>query len=107
MHAHGLDVAQGTAWHRLLNESLAELAQRHGPHFSLLASGYLPDAAQAARELEYAVTQLGTVGAVAATNVEGTNLGELPLDEYWAAAVELRAPVFLHPDRKSTRLNSS
>ena len=97
MHAHGLDVAQGTAWHRLLNESLADLAQRHGPHFSLLASGYLPDAAQAARELEYAVTQLGAVGAVAATNVEGTNLGELPLDEYWAAAVELRVPVFLHP----------
>ena len=25
------------------------------------------------------------------------NLGELPLDEYWAAAVELGAPVFLHP----------
>src|SRR5437899_139661 len=33
----------------------------------------------------------------AATNVEGTNLGELPLDEYWAAAVELGVPVFLHP----------
>ena len=31
--------------------------------------------------------RLGAVGAVAATNVEGTNLGELPLDEYWAAAV--------------------
>jgi aminocarboxymuconate-semialdehyde decarboxylase len=97
MHGHGLSTEQGTAWHRLLNESLAAFARRHGAHFSILASGHLPDAARAARELEFAVRQLGAVGGVAATNVEGTNLGELPLDEYWAAAVELAVPVFLHP----------
>src|SRR5262249_48098560 len=85
-HAHRLDAAGGTAWHRLLNESLAAFTQRHAGHFSILASGYLPDAARAARELEFAVRELGAIGAVAATNVEGTNLGELPLDEYWAAA---------------------
>ena len=97
VHGHGLAVEQGTAWHRLLNESLAEFAQRHPNRFSVLASGHLPDAAHAARELEFAVKQLGAIGAVAATNVEGTNLGELALDEYWAAAVELGVPVFLHP----------
>ena len=97
VHGHGLDLEPGTAWHRLLNETLADFAQRHAAHFSILASGYLPDAARAARELQYAVQQLGAVGAVAATNVEGANLGELPLDEYWAAAVELGVPVFLHP----------
>jgi aminocarboxymuconate-semialdehyde decarboxylase len=94
---YGLNAAQGTAWHRLLNESLAAFAQRHPDRFSFLASVYLPDAAQAARELGHAVTQLGAVGAIVSTNVEGTNLGELPLDELWAAAVELGAPVFLHP----------
>ena len=94
---YGLPPAQGAAWHRLLNESLAGLCQRHPDRFSMLASGHLPDAGRAARELEYAVTQLGAVGAVAATNVEGTNLGELPLDEYWAAVVKLGVPVFLHP----------
>jgi len=97
MHGHGLGVEQGTAWHRLLNESIADFARRHSGHFSILASGYLPDAARAARELEFAVRELGAIGAVAATNVEGTNLGELPLDEYWAAAVQLDVPVFLHP----------
>jgi aminocarboxymuconate-semialdehyde decarboxylase len=96
-HGHGLGVEHGTAWHRLLNESLAEFAQRHANDFSMLASGHLSDAARAARELEFAVKQLGAVGAVASTNVEGTNLGELPLDEYWAAAVQLDVPVFLHP----------
>jgi aminocarboxymuconate-semialdehyde decarboxylase len=93
----GLPRERGTAWHRLLNESLADFAQRHPERFSVLASGHLPDAAGAARELERAVTQLGAVGAVAPTNVEGTNLGEVPLDEYWAAAVQLGVPVFLHP----------
>src|SRR5256886_9497924 len=97
MHAHALGVEPGVAWHRLLNESLAAFAQRHGGHFPILAPGYLPAAARAARELEHAVKQLGAVGAVAATNVEGANLGEPPLDEYWAAAVELGVPVFLHP----------
>jgi aminocarboxymuconate-semialdehyde decarboxylase len=94
---YGLETAPGTAWHRLLNETLAAFAQRHPGRFSLLASVYLPDAAHAARELEHAVTQLGAVGAIASTNVEGVNLGELPLDELWAAAVELGVPVFLHP----------
>ena len=94
---YGLGPAQGAAWHRLLNEALGALCQRHPDRFSMLASGPLPDAAGAARELEYAVAQLGAVGAVVATTVEGTNLGELPLDEYWAAAVELGVPVFLHP----------
>jgi aminocarboxymuconate-semialdehyde decarboxylase len=94
---YGLAPDQGAAWHRLLNESLAGLCHEHPDRFSMLATGPLPDAARAARELEYAVKHLGAVGAVAATNVEGTNLGELALDEYWAAAVELGVPVFLHP----------
>jgi aminocarboxymuconate-semialdehyde decarboxylase len=95
--AYGLETEKGTAWHRLMNESLAALCHSEPAHFSMLASGHLPDPAAAARELEYAVKQLGAVGAVAACNIEGVNLGELPLDEYWAAAVELDVPVFLHP----------
>ena len=94
---HGLAPEAGAAWHRLLNDELAALCQRHPDRFSLLASAPLPDGARAARELERAVRQLGAVGAVTATNVEGVNLGELPLDEYWAAAVALDVPVFLHP----------
>ena len=94
---HGLDAERGRAWNRLLNETLAEFTRRHPDRFSMLASAYLPDAAGAARELHYAVRELGAVGGVAATNVGGVNLGELALDEYWAAAVELGVPVFLHP----------
>jgi aminocarboxymuconate-semialdehyde decarboxylase len=94
---YGLDTARGTAWHRLLNDSLAAFVQQYPARFSFLASVYLPDAAGAARELERAVKELSAVGAIVSANVEGVNLGELPLDELWAAAVELGAPVFLHP----------
>ena len=65
--------------------------------FALFASVPLPDAAAAAREAEYAMKQLGAAGLVVAANVEGTNLGELALDEFWDAAVKLDAPVFIHP----------
>ena len=94
---YGLDATQGSAWHRVLNETLAAFAQSRPDRFSFLASAYLPDAAHAARELEHAVAQLGAVGAIVSANVEGTNLGEMPLDEFWAAAVALETPVFVHP----------
>jgi aminocarboxymuconate-semialdehyde decarboxylase len=94
---HGLDTSKGSAWHRLMNEELSRFCRAQPASFSMLASGHMPDAASAARELEYAVRELGAVGAVVACNVEGVNLGELPLDEYWAAACELDVPVFLHP----------
>ncbi len=93
---YGLAPERGEAWHRVLNDVLAEFAAARPASFSWLASGALQDAARAARELERGLKN-GAVGAVAATNVEGVNLGERPLDEYWAAAEALDVPVFLHP----------
>jgi aminocarboxymuconate-semialdehyde decarboxylase len=94
---YGLAPAQGAAWHALLNDSLGGFCDRHPTAFSWLASGPLPDAARAARELERAVRERGAVGGVVAANVEGVNLGELALDEYWATAQALGVPVFVHP----------
>jgi aminocarboxymuconate-semialdehyde decarboxylase len=95
--AYGLPGAIAARWHRLLNESLAEVCQKHPDRFALFASVPLPEAAGAAREAEFAMKQLGAAGLVVAANVEGVNLGEVDLDELWHAAVELRAPVFIHP----------
>ena len=101
LFGYGLDAERGAAWHRTLNETLGAFAQQHPDRFSLLASVYLPDAARAARELEHAIDELGAVGAILSTNVEGVNLGEMPLDELWAAATALDAPLFLHPVQAS------
>jgi len=93
---YGLDAVKGEVWHRILNNGLAELCAAHPNRFSWMASGPLPDAARAARELERCIGT-GAAGAVVAANVEGTNLGEIPLDEYWAACEEFDVPVFVHP----------
>jgi len=94
---YGLPVEKGAAWHRLLNDTLADIADARPDRFSWLASGPMNDAAAAARELERAMRERGAVGAIVSANVEGVNLGECALDEFWSAAEALSAPVFIHP----------
>ncbi len=94
---YGLPPEPRARWHRLLNESLSQHCARHPRSFSMLASVPLPDAAASAREVEVAATSLGAVGIVVAANVEGVNLGEVNLDEFWHAAVQFDLPVFIHP----------
>lgn len=95
--AYGLPRETGARWHRLLNEHLAAVCAKHDSRFSLLASVPLPNADDAAHEAEYAMKKLGAVGLCVAANVEGVNLGEVEMDAFWQAAVELDAPVFIHP----------
>ena len=94
---HGLNPDQGKRWHELMNRALGDFCLKAPKHFSFLASGHMPDAGLAARELERAVKQNGALGGVVACNIEGVNLGEMDLDEYWACASELGVPIFLHP----------
>ncbi len=93
---YDLPAAKGARWHTMLNDSLARLCEAHGARFSWLASGAMQDGAGAARELERCM-KAGAAGAIVATHLDGQNLGEAPLDEFWAAAQALGAPVFLHP----------
>ena len=97
LFGYGMQPEDGARWHRLLNESLCEAAQKHSRRVSALASVPLQDAERAARELEYGVRQCGALGGVIAASVDGMNLGEAPLDPFWAAAVELDVPLFIHP----------
>src|SRR5215813_6212296 len=94
---YGLEPAVAARWHRLLNEALTEVAQRHPQRLAALASVPLQDPARAAEELAYSVRQCGAVGGVIATNIEGKNLDAPALDEFWSAVVELKVPLFLHP----------
>jgi aminocarboxymuconate-semialdehyde decarboxylase len=95
--AYGLRREHAKPWHRFLNHHLADLCASRTQRFSMLASVPLPYAEEAASELEYAVKQLGAVGAVVAANVEGKNLGELDLNAFWQMAVTLNVGVFIHP----------
>src|SRR5436305_8923783 len=63
------------AWHRLLNNTLAEWCGAHA-RFAWICSVPLGDAAAAASELERAIG-LGACGAIISSNLENTNIGEL------------------------------
>ena len=94
--AYGLPAAKGAAWHRVLNDSLARVAESRPERFSWMASAPLQDAALAARELQRCKAA-GAIGAMVAANIDGENLGDCPLDEFWAACEALGMPLFIHP----------
>lgn len=87
---------KGLAWHGLMNDCLARLCDQAPERFAWMGSGPLQDAALAARELERTL-KAGAIGTMIAAHIEDRNLGECDLDEFWAACVELNAPVFVHP----------
>jgi aminocarboxymuconate-semialdehyde decarboxylase len=93
---YGLPADKGSAWHRLLNDGMARTAEARPEQFSWMASVPLQDDAAAAKELERAA-KAGAVGVVVAANLEGENLGECALEEFWSACVSLDMPVFVHP----------
>ncbi len=93
---YGMDVGKNDAWHRVLNDTLAELSADHPDKFSWMASAPLCDGTLAAEEMHRAARE-GAVGLIVPGNVEGANLGDLPLDELWSACEELSMPVFIHP----------
>ena len=97
LFGYGMPAEGGARWCRLFNETLCEVAQQHGERLSALATAPLQDAQLAARELEYGVKQCGAVGGVIAASVDDVSLGETGLDAFWAAAVALDVPIFIHP----------
>lgn len=97
LFGYGMPAAEGARWCRLFNETLGEVAQQHDERLSALATAPLQAAQLAAQELEYGVKQCVAVGGVIAANVDEISLGETDLDPFWATAVDLNVPIFIHP----------
>jgi aminocarboxymuconate-semialdehyde decarboxylase len=93
---YGLSRDACIAWHRVLNDTLAEWCADHSTRFAWIGSVPLVDAQAAALELER-VAGLGACGTIISSNIENTNIGELPLDLFWAKAEALDMPVLIHP----------
>ena len=93
---YGLAVDACVAWHRMLNDTLADWCADNTDRFAWIASVPLTRAEAAAQELERAA-DLGACGVIISANIENTNLGELPLDPFWRRAETLGLPVLIHP----------
>ena len=97
IYGYGLSDEKCVAWHRLLNDTLAAWCSDNSRRFGFIASVPLPNAQNAAEELTRAIS-LGARGLMLPANVEGTNIGELPLDPLWARAEQSELPDH-HPSR--------
>lgn len=96
IYGYGLPRDQCAAWHAVLNDTLAGWCNENATRMSFVASVPLPNADDAATELKRAAS-LGAVAAMVSANIEGRNIGELPLDPLWARASQLQMPVMIHP----------
>ena len=82
---------------RSVNEHLAGIVAAHPDRFVALAHVPLQAPDLAAEELTYCVTRLGFRGAEIGTNVVGAEVSR-GRDQFWAAAQELDAVLFMHPN---------
>lgn len=87
----------GAAVSRRLNEALAAAVASAPGRLLAFANVPLQDPDLAAGELEYAIQQLGHVGAQIGASVEGRDLDDPAFQPFFAAAERLDAPVFVHP----------
>jgi aminocarboxymuconate-semialdehyde decarboxylase len=96
IYGYGLAKDTCAQWHRMLNTTLAEWCSDNSDRFSFVASVPLVNAVDAVAELDRAVS-LGAVAVMVPANIEGVNIGEVPLDLFWGRAEALGLPIILHP----------
>jgi aminocarboxymuconate-semialdehyde decarboxylase len=92
-HIDGSVASDYCRWH---NESLAEVVNAHPDRLGGLAQLPMQDVGSAIAELGRAVGDLGLLGAYIGTDF-GMTFDDERLDPFWARAVELDVPVFIHP----------
>ncbi|TPG36506.1 amidohydrolase family protein [Mycolicibacterium hodleri] len=79
------------------NDFFARLVTDHPLRFAALGGVALQDPDRAIDELRRCVRQLGFLGVEIATQVNGTELADPCLDEFFAVAHELDALILVHP----------
>lgn len=87
---------------RIGNEALAELVRDHPDRFAgFCACVPMDDPAAAVEELDYAVTQLGALGAQIYTHVHGRPMDGEEFDPFYARVAQLGKLLQVHPCRSS------
>lgn len=91
------DVAKAVSKSKENNDFLAEKIARHPTRFGGFAVLPMQDPAQAIRELERAVKELGFKGTLINGHTHGVYLDHPQYEEFWACLQELDVPLYLHP----------
>src|SRR5215467_1154464 len=91
-----LDIAVKAA--RIINDGVAAYVAARPDRFVALGTVPMPDASEAARELERCMTSLKFKGVQILTNVAGKELSNPTFAPFWKKAEELGAVVLIHPN---------
>lgn len=83
---------------RMVNEGIAGFVAKRPDRFAGLGTVPLQDAAEAVKELDYCVNELGFKGVEILTNVHGAELSAPQFAPFWKRAEELGALVMIHPN---------
>ena len=97
IQGYTLPAGNAATWARLFNEHLAQVINNNPGRFRGLATVPLQDGSLAAKELEYAVNNLGMLGVMLAADPVDQDLAKESFEPLWAAAEQLDVPVVLHP----------
>ena len=97
IQGYTLSADNAAAWARLFNENLADVIRSHPGKFAGLATVPVQDGTLAARELEYAVKELGMLGVMLATDPVEQDLALDSFEPFWDAAESLDVPIVMHP----------
>ena len=92
------EAALGATTSAIQNDQIAKHIAAHPTRFMGIATLPMQDPKLAADELTRAMTKLGLRGAMFASNILGKNLDDPSFEPLWAAAEELGAFMFVHPN---------
>ena len=95
IYGYGLPRENCAAWHRVLNDTLADWCDANASRMSFVASVPLPNADDAATELERAA-RLGAVAVMVSANIEGRTSASCRSIRC-GTGVQLQMPVIIHP----------
>lgn len=96
-NVEGLDLSEGIAMARRINDELSTVVRKHPDRFAAFAVLAPQDPSASADELKRAVKELGMKGAKIDSHVKGEYLDD---KKYWVIfekAEELGVPIYLHP----------
>jgi predicted TIM-barrel fold metal-dependent hydrolase len=92
---------------RASNDELAAAIQKHPTRLAGFANLRMLDAQDATSELERCVKELGFLGALVDNHANGNFYDGADFDVFWAKAVELDVPIYLHPTFPSLDMNTA
>lgn len=89
--------AEAEVMARIQNDFIAKTVQEHPKRFAGLGTVPLQNTDIAIREMDRCIHELGLKGIELGTNVNGNNLDDPALVEFFAMAEKWEVPLFIHP----------